>query len=182
MSSETHAGSHAIDGAFTVRDARDRYLADNGFSTDTYTASWVTVDFLFGTRVTFPNTRDRQRAIPLHDLHHVATGYGTDLVGEAEIGAWEIAAGCTNLALYVLNGTVFVLGLFTHPIRTLRAFRLGRRHRSLYREAVTYEELLALTVADLRARLGVPPKGLADHTPGYNASAARAKKLAPSRS
>ncbi len=28
--------------------------------------------------------------IPFNDLHHVATGYGTDVLGEAEIGAWEL--------------------------------------------------------------------------------------------
>src|SRR5262249_25549994 len=136
--------SYAMNGALGVREARDRYLGDNRFSTDTYTARWVTVDFIFGTRVTFPNTRDRQRALPLHHLHHVATGYGSDLVGEAEIGAWELAAGCNSLALYVLNGTVFVLGLIAHPIRTLRAFRIGRAHRTLYRDAIAYDALLAL--------------------------------------
>jgi hypothetical protein len=167
--------SHAIDGSLTVREGRDRYLCDNCFSMDTYTAPRVTVDFLFGTRVTFPNTRDRQRAIPLHDLHHVATGYGTDLVGEGEIGAWEIAAGCNSLALYVLNGTVFLIGLVAHPIRTVRAFRRGWSHRTLYRDPITYDELLVLTVAELRARLGVPPHGVADHPPGFNASAARGK-------
>jgi hypothetical protein len=166
-----------LDGSLGMREARDRYLADNGFTTETYTARYVTVDFVFGSRVTFPNTRDRQRAIPLHDLHHVATGYGTDLAGEGEIGAWELAAGCNTLVLYVLNGTVFLLGLVTHPVRTLRAFRHGMRQRTLYRDAITYDELLGLTVGELRARLGVPASGLADRAPGVNASALRARKV-----
>jgi hypothetical protein len=176
VTTETGPRRYAVDGALGVREARDRYLDENGFSTDTYTAPRVTVDFVFGSRVTFPNTRDRQRAIPLHDLHHVATGYGTDLVGEGEIGAWEIAAGCNTLALYVLNGTVFLLGLLTHPIRTLRAFRIGLAQRTLYREAITYDALLAMTVFELRALLGVPPDGLADRPPGFNASARRARE------
>ena len=32
--------------------------------------------------------------LPWHDLHHVATGYGTGLIGEAEISAYELRAGC----------------------------------------------------------------------------------------
>ena len=41
----------------------------------------------------FPNGAARVRAVRLHDLHHVATGYATSWVGEAEIGAWEREAG-----------------------------------------------------------------------------------------
>src|SRR2546425_10008425 len=52
----------------------------------------------------FPNTRGRVRAVRLHDLHHIATGYTTTPVGEAEIGAWELASGCGDyLAAWVLN-------------------------------------------------------------------------------
>jgi ubiquinone biosynthesis protein Coq4 len=25
----------------------------------------------------------------LHDLHHVATGFGTDMIGEGEVSVWE---------------------------------------------------------------------------------------------
>ena len=81
----------------TVRDARARYFAANGFSEAAYVDAWVR--FKVGPLpVVFPNTRSRKRAVPMHDLHHVATGYGTSLVGEAEIGAWEIAGGCGRFA------------------------------------------------------------------------------------
>jgi hypothetical protein len=39
-----------------------------------------------------PNSDARRKAVVLHDLHHVATGYKTDWTGEAEISAREIAS------------------------------------------------------------------------------------------
>jgi hypothetical protein len=153
--------------SLSVRDARDRYLADNGFSTAGYTAPTFQVDVL-GRTWTFKNLRVRQRAVPLHDLHHVATGYGTDLVGEAEIGAWEIGGGCTNLFLYYINAAAMVLGLFLAPVRVWRAFRAGLRQRTLYKVAAPYEEVLGLDLGALRQRLGVPPDGAADHPAGLH--------------
>ena len=51
-----------------------------------------------------PNTRSRVRAVRVHDVHHVVTGYATTFAGEAEIGAWEIASGCADHgAAWVLN-------------------------------------------------------------------------------
>jgi len=147
--------------SLSVRDARDRYLADNGFSTSSYTAPTFEVDVL-GRTWTLKNRPVRQRAVPLHDLHHVATGYGTDLVGEAEIGAWEIGAGCTNLFLYWINGAAALLGLFLAPARVWRAFRAGMRQRTLYVAGAPYDDLLALDVGALRQRLALPSGGAAD--------------------
>ena len=126
----------------TVREARDRYLAQNGFSMDTGTAPTVTVDVPFGRQMTFPNTRSRQKAVPLHDLHHVATGYGTDLIGEAEIGAWELVGGCNTLTLYGLNGSAFLFGMFLAPRRVLRALRRARGQRTLYPDLAPYDDLV----------------------------------------
>ena len=39
----------------------------------------------------FPNSDARRRAVKVHDLHKVLTGYQTDIFGEVEIswvGAW----------------------------------------------------------------------------------------------
>ena len=43
----------------------------------------------------------RQRAVRWHDLHHVATRFGTDNVGEGEISAWELRRGLRGLGPYV---------------------------------------------------------------------------------
>lgn len=167
------------DPARSVQDARHRYLERNGFSMDAYEAPTVAIPV---GPITFhlPNTKGRKKLIRLHDLHHVATGYGTDLIGEGEIGAWEIGAGCTNLAGYVYNGLAMFTGLFLAPRRIAAAFRHGRRGVTLYKLALSedeVEEILAQPVAALRARLRIPKEGAADR-PARRHSAA--PKLDPS--
>ena len=152
--------------SWTVRQARDAYLEENGFTVEAYDAKWTDGSFL-GVKLSVPNTRRHRWAIKRHDLHHVATGYGTDLIGEAEISAWELRAA-KELGLYVsaivLGGAL--LGAVRAPMRTLEAFRAGRGIRFLYRgddSDVEYEALLNLTVGQLRALLGVPEGGVAKH-------------------
>lgn len=156
----------------TVREAFERYLAINGFSTATYTAP--TVDIPIGPlTVPLPNTKGRQAIVRWHDLHHVVTGYGTDLVGEAEIGAWELRAGCTSLAAYVYNGMAAATGLVIAPLRTLRAFRDAAGCTTLYRLELDFDEALARSVGELRAMTGVPPAGMARRPARLHSAAPR---------
>lgn len=150
-------------GGVSVLEGRDAYLAENGFSVDAYTAPTFTVD-IFGKALTFPNRPSRQRVIPLHDLHHVATGYDTDLVGEAEIGAWELVAGCNTPFLVAINATAAALGMLLAPRRVIRAALAARGQRTLYVKETPYEELLSLPVTELRERLGVPAGGAVNTT------------------
>jgi hypothetical protein len=144
-----------------VRAARAEYFAANGFSEASYTDAWVTIGKLGPIPLGFPNTTSRKRAIRLHDLHHVATGYPTTWIGEAEIGAWEIAGGCTDhWAAWVLNAGGFAYGLVVAPRRVYRAFMRGRRGRSGHRGRTLYhsgwdDTLLDLSVGELRRRLAV---------------------------
>lgn len=146
---------HCADGE-NVCDARSEYFAANGFSDASYTEPWVKLK-VGPLPVAFPNTKTRQRAIPLHDLHHVATGYDTSLVGEAEISAFEIGGGCTDhWAAWVLNASGLGYGLGLAPRRTYRAFVRGRHSRNLYREGWS-DELLAMSVGTLRRRMELAP-------------------------
>jgi hypothetical protein len=146
----------------TVRMALDRFLTVNGFSTAAYEASTVAIP-VGPLTITLPNSEGRKRLVRWHDLHHVATGYGTDLVGEAEIGAWELRAGCTNVAGYVYNGMAVLVGLCIAPLRTFRAFQRGRGATTLYRLGIDYGAALELPLAELRRRMGVPADGIAGH-------------------
>lgn len=139
----------------SVRAARARYLADNGFSEAAYRERWAVVK-LGPVPIVFPNTRSRKRALPLHDLHHVATGYATTWTGEAEIGAWEVAAGCTDhWAAWLLDAGAFAAGLVFAPRRVWRAFVRGRHSRTLY--ATGWDDrFLELTVDELRNQLDLP--------------------------
>ncbi len=149
----------------TVREARNAYLAENGFSLDEYEAKWTKASFV-GLRFVVPNTRRHRFAIMLHDLHHVATGYGTDLTGEGEISAWELRQ-VRALGLYV--GGIVALGAATgfvlSPRRTIAALRAGRHHAPLFgivSDERDYAALLDLTVGELRERVGARREGVAE--------------------
>jgi hypothetical protein len=143
------------DPAQTLARARDDYFRINGFGDDGgYNADWV--DFKLGPiPMPFPNTPSRKRAVRYHDLHHALTGYATDLTGEFEISAWEIASGCADhVAAWYLNLSGMVGGLLSAPRRTVAAFVRGRHSRSLYR--VAYDDaLLGRTVGEMRHELGL---------------------------
>ena len=136
----------------SLREARSRFFAKNGFSEDQYGDRIVKL--MFGPcPFWFPNTRSRQRAVRLHDLHHVLTEYGTSWTGEAEISAWELASGCRDYAAaWVLNGLGLLMGLAIAPRRTVLAFLRGRRTRNLYGNEVS-DALLDERVGVLRERL-----------------------------
>jgi hypothetical protein len=143
----------------TVKQALTAYLEENGFTFEGYDSEWTEASFL-GVRFSVPNTPKHRWGIMLHDLHHVATGFGTDLVGEGEISAWELR-GLRALGLYV-GSIVFLgalMGFLRAPRRALAAYRAAGR--PLFNDSTNYDALLAMTVAELRAHVGLPPDGIA---------------------
>ena len=147
---------NAYDDALSLRDARGRYFADNAFGDDGgYARKWVKLQF-GPLPFAFPNSAARVRAVKYHDLHHVVTGYDTDIVGEAEIGAWEIASGCAGFAAaWILNLYAMALGFLSgSPGAVWRAFLRGRHTRNLYRDEYG-EALLDARLGAVRARLGL---------------------------
>ena len=151
----------AVKSSRTVRDAVDRYMEENGFTRSEYAAKTVPVKV---GPITFqlPNGPARQKAIPLHDIHHAVTGYGTDLIGEAEIAVWELRGGCTNAFLWAINLAGFVAGLFISPRRLLVAFKRARNAKTLYSLGLTPEEVGDMKLEALRAKLGIAAGGVAD--------------------
>jgi len=152
----------AYDDSLTLRDARGRYFRDNAFGDDGgYAKKWVTLK-LGPLPFAFPNSEARVRAVKWHDLHHVVTGYGTDIVGEAEIGAWEIGSGCAGfVAAWILNFYAMALGFVSgHPGALWRAFLCGRQTRNLYRTRYD-DRLLDTPLGALRVQLGFARDGAA---------------------
>ncbi|MBV1856928.1 MAG: hypothetical protein KUG77_00860 [Nannocystaceae bacterium] len=143
----------------TLLQARSTYFEANGFGADGgYSKSTVTV-VVFGLPVSFPNTQARRRAVVFHDLHHIATGYLTNNLGESEISAWELGSGCwAYRAAWVLNTWGLLLGGFKNPARVFQAFVRGRQTTNLYgRDA---DALLAREVEDVRQEMGLDaPRG-----------------------
>ncbi|HEY8558887.1 MAG TPA: hypothetical protein VIL74_00685 [Pyrinomonadaceae bacterium] len=140
------------DPELTLRDARAQYFAVNDFGWGGYDDKWVKVEY-GRLRFCFPNTKGRVKVVKYHDLHHILTEYGTSLSGETEIGAWEVATGCTsNLAAWVLNLSAFAWGLVINPKGVYKAFLRGRQSANLYHVPFD-DELLSANIGVLRRRL-----------------------------
>jgi hypothetical protein len=156
----THLGAMATatnyEPMMSVQEARARYFSDNSFGEDGgYNDRWVIVLKLGPIPLGFPNTAGRVAAVRYHDLHHLATGYDTDILGEAEIAAWELASGCERFpAAWFLNHVALPLGVMRDAERVRRAFVRGCRTRNLYSEP-SVEPLLGEQLVTLRERLGM---------------------------
>jgi hypothetical protein len=111
--------------------------------------------------IPLPNPPARRRAVLRHDINHLATGYNTTFSeGEMSIGAFEVGAGCGRVWIaWYLNLSLFALGLFVQPIGVFAAFRRGRRSASIYHGTHDTAALSAMTVADVRTRLGLDAVG-----------------------
>jgi len=137
-----------------MSEARARYFEHNGFGDGGYLDSWVKLD-AGPLRIYFPNTAARVRAVKLHDLHHILTEYDTTWTGEAEIGAWEIAAGCgRHYPSWVLNLLAMAIGLALAPRQLLVAFCRGTHSRNLYSGELE-DDMLSRTVTEMRRDLGL---------------------------
>jgi hypothetical protein len=148
----------AYEPSLTIRQARDKYFTLSGFASDGgYGDKWVRLK-IGRVPLGFPNTPSRVRAVKLHDIHHVLTEYATTWLGEAEIGAWEIASGCgRHYPAWLLNFGALAIGLLLAPRRVFQAFVRGRYSRNLYQNQFQ-EYLLDLTVGELRAELAIPDR------------------------
>ncbi len=149
-------------------DALADFYRLNGYGEDGgISARWVRVT-LKPLPLSFyiPNFDARRQALRLHDIHHLATGYQTNLAGEAEIAAWEIGGSCTTYwAAWLLNFAAFCYGWVCLPHRVFRAFVHGRRTRNLYHEGWC-DGFLDETIGRMRRHLELvqpaPRAGLSD--------------------
>lgn len=147
---------HLYPDSLPLLEARARFFERASLGLDGgYQLRWVRVEAK-PLPFYFPNTRSRAAAARLHDLHHVATGYRSDWPGEAEIAAWELAAGCGRYGwAWILNLGAFLVGLFLFPRRLWQAFLRGRRAHTLYDLGLPEERLREETVGSLRRQLAI---------------------------
>jgi len=140
-------------GDVTLREALERHLAKHGFPPDGGLSEKWAVVRVGPIPVCVPNVSARRRAVPFHDLNHVVSGYGHDDVGEAEVGAWELASGCkTYLAAWILNWSALLLG-WRSPRKVFAAFVRGRRSENLY--GADLDVVLGRSVQSLCSDLGL---------------------------
>lgn len=109
---------------------RDEFREANGITETQRRIEWIKLGPI---PVPIPNPPARRRALRIHDLHHLVTGYRTDLPGEFQISAWECAAGLHNEPLawiFCPSGTLG--GMLRCPHLTVAAYARGRRSRTLF--------------------------------------------------
>ena len=138
----------------SLTEALTTHLEETGFADDLGSSErWVTTRF--GPLVVcLPNLAVRKKAMFHHDLNHVVSGYGHDLLGESEVSAWEIGGGCGSYAAaWVLAWSIILPGALLSPRRVFRAFVRGRRTGNLFTEDI--EQLLDLPLSHVRTRLGL---------------------------
>ncbi len=144
----------------TTREELIRFLEARGIrppgdpSPEIYTDDWFR--FPFGSRqVPVFRLGPIKQSLMLHDIHHLLTGYGTDLRGELELAGWELGSGgCAahKFMWFDRLGTA-LFALVGAPGAFFRAVRAGRASRNLYREDL--DEVLALDVTELRSRMRI---------------------------
>ncbi|MCH9648203.1 MAG: hypothetical protein K0U98_08190 [Deltaproteobacteria bacterium] len=159
--------------SWTVEQGLRAFFEENGFEREAYDGSRTPASVL-GFEFSVPNPPRHRWAIMLHDLHHIATGFGTDLTGEGEISAWEFRRGLRPLGLYV-GSIVFggvLLGLVVAPRRTLRAWRSSLGGPSLFfLGSYSFDDLLQLSIGELRRILGLREEGLSKAHRGVHSRA-----------
>ncbi len=102
-----------------------------------------------------------ERLRDMHDLWHVVTGYGRDLLGEAAVLAFTFAQTRTPGIGVIVGHALWVARGDFAPARPIiwQGFRRGRR--AAWLPAQEWEKLLALPLDEVRERLGL------DDVPGY---------------
>jgi hypothetical protein len=147
---ELKACNEAI-GSLTLREARAAFYQRNGFPQDGGACSerWSPLGCR-DLKTYLPNFEWRRRALPVHDLHHVITGYEFSPTGEFQMSAWEFAAGRYPNSLSTLFCLPLVcIGTVARPGLTFAAFVRGRRSKTLY-AATDLSALLSRSVREVR--------------------------------
>jgi hypothetical protein len=142
------------DATQTLGSARLAYYSANGLPPDGgIDEAWVHAK-IGPIPFAFPNSDSRRALVPYHDLHHMVTGYRTDLAGEARVGAWEIGSGMRAATGVVLDLLVWGFVVVAQPRSVFRAFLRGRSSCNLMRYTID-DSLLARSVGEMRIELGL---------------------------
>jgi hypothetical protein len=139
-----------------VKDALNIYFSQYHFKDGGYNLKFFKIK-LGKIFIPVPNIPARVRAVKIHDIHHLLTGYKANYQGEAEIGGWEIASGCGKYYVaWILNFGSFLIGMLFYPRQLLHAFLRGRKCKTnLYRETDYNETLLNKTIGELKNEIEI---------------------------
>ena len=143
--------------AMLVRDALTDHYVKHGLPPDGGVSNpWFNVHIgSFVLRL--PNPPARRRAVVMHDINHIVTGYNTTFSeGEMAIAAFEVGAGCGRLAIvWFINLSLLALAVFVHPRIAFAAFVRGRRSATIYAHDRDAVSLTSMSVEQVRSMLRV---------------------------
>lgn len=139
----------------TPREILSKFYSDNNLDPDGgQSSSSVKIELTPKFHFYFPNFDARRKAVVLHDIHHLLTGYTTTLSGESEISAWEIGSGCENYwAAFLIDTSGVVMGIPFNLISVLKAFSRGRKTKNLYHNNLSNNKILGMKISELRKHL-----------------------------
>jgi len=139
----------------TPREILSKFYADNNFGADGGVSSAsVKIQLTSWFHFYYPNFKSRNRAVLKHDIHHLVTGYSTNLWGETEISMWEIASGCKSYrGAFFVDVSGAMLGIPWNMWRVMKAFARGRKTKNLYHEFFTNKQALDMKVSELQKHL-----------------------------
>lgn len=95
--------------------------------------------------------------LDLHDMHHLALDAPPTIMGEIQVGAFEVRSGFPTAYIGLYDVAAVVLGLLVCPLRTLGWLHRYRGCRSFYDEGPRLDAWLARPLDELLAYLRVRP-------------------------
>lgn len=142
------------DSAQTVNKSLELYFIKENLGTDGgLNEAWGRIK-LWKFYIPIPNIKARKKALMLHDIHHIVTGYDGDWRGEISIGAWEVASGCGKYwVAWLLNLGAMGVGLFIYPKVMFNAFIRGLRTENLYHHTIPQDQAVQMQVGELQKKL-----------------------------
>jgi ubiquinone biosynthesis protein Coq4 len=139
----------------TPGEVLSKFYAENNLDQDGgQSSSSVRIEVNSRLHFYFPNFDARRKAVIKHDIHHLLTGYSTNVSGESEISAWEIGSGCKKYwAAFLIDTSGVMMGIPFNLWNVIKAFSRGRRTRNLYNDSISTEKALDMKISKLREHL-----------------------------
>ncbi len=139
----------------TPRELLQNFYKENNLPVDGgVNLSNVKIEFTKKIHIYFPNFDARRKAVVKHDIHHLLTGYETNVWGESEISAWEIGSGCKKYwAVFFIDTSGTMLGIPIKFRRVLKAFARGRKTKNLYHDSIPTEVAMDMKICELQSVL-----------------------------
>ncbi len=139
----------------TPRQILNRFYTENHLDQDGGNSkSYVKIEASKSFHFYIPNFDARRKAVAIHDIHHILTGYKTTFKGECEISAWEIASGCKKYwAAFLIDTSGVMLGIPLYLPSVLKAFARGRRTKNLYGDLPPIQMVMDTKTEELHKEL-----------------------------